>query len=1425
MRKFGLTVILVLCVLAVARAQLNYANRLYDEQDFEGAIPLYEKVLKKDSTELEAIEKLANSYKKIKKYDLAEKYFSKAVTYEEADANSYLNYGQLLKNNKKVSQAREQFNKYLEKKPESLIGKVLLQSCDAIGEWTSQPTEYVLTNMKAINTEYLEIGPFPLGNALVFTSDKNYLKKDEEKSPKHSLDGEVFGIYIYDSLSNEEPIRSFSNDINSIDNIEGPAYFNKAEDRMYYTKVFSRQRYAVNQMELHIAYLEDGVWKKKDEFKFNDKDYSLTNPVLSIDGTKLYFASDMPGGEGGFDIYVSTNVDGEFGEPINLGKVINTSGHEIPSYIDENGTLYFSSNFHPGFGGLDIFKSKMGSEWSTPFNLKVPFNSSKDDLGFILTDSITGYFASNRDGGAGKDDIYYFTKHRFTDSSYYTDINGRFLLDTLPMMHMSLALLDENDEIVQMVVTNNSGQFSFKNVQSDKTYKILINEDPAKIPEEAKVYLTDERYRKIMLIERLKKGLFKFEALDRDEYDDLSLMDDVDDSGFPTLSVLGQLRDRTTNEGVGGKQVFVVDENEDIIASALSDHLGKFAFEKLSIDDEYLFRLAEDDPNIDIDIMNAKGKVVGRTVKNKDGLYVYHKFTINPSGEPDIRGVFKYGNLPADGVTLMLVDENDQVLMVTVTNVKGEFEFEKLTAGTSYRIKVDSTLKKIPKDANMFLMDKHTGLLLPVSKLANGEFEFETLSPIPPEEMALMDVEDFQIKPRHNIRGQVYSDGDKVIANGTVVQVQDENGNVIAIAETADKGIFKFYNLPVDDEYLFGIPEDDPDFHIRVLNDDDAVIGETSKNANNQYVYHKFSINPSKRPDIRGLFKYGNLPANDVTLNLLDETDHVVQVTKTNQMGEFRFTKLRAGSSYRVATDESNGPIPENANMSILDEHTGLMLPVSKLANGSFRFETLGMMEAEDIALMNEDDFIITQTNDLSGQVYSTENKEVPDGTIVELQDNGGNAIAFAKTKDKGSFTFFNLPIQDEYLFGITEDDPTFNIRVFNKDEAVVGETSKNKNNQYVYHKFTINPSENPDIRGVFKYGSLPANDVSLNLMDESDHIIQATVTNDKGEFRFTNLHAGEDYRIQPDESEGEIPENANMSVLDEHTGLMLPVSKLANGSFRFETLSMMDTEELALLEEDDETTTRFSFFAQLFSKLPMDLGENLELYIVDEDGNIIAMARSDKFGKFNFENLPFQDEYLLKLQENDPDIEIKIINKNGETLGILRRNGKGEFVYKRNELTGKELAGTDPIKKPSVSKKERESGNEDKSGMGADKPVASLSKEIPIIRFEFASAQLNNVARNELDKVFRTLKSESGVKLEISAHTDSRGPSEYNLWLSDQRANSVKKHLTDKGITTSRILTKNYGETKLLNECADEVPCSHEKHAVNRRTELKFIR
>ncbi|MCX6214033.1 OmpA family protein [Spirosoma sp.] len=228
------------------------------------------------------------------------------------------------------------------------------------------------------------------------------------------------GVSIADGLGyddrKDDPVQRFNRTINTKYH-EGPATFSKDGLRIIFTRNnynngrTSKSAEGVTKLKLYTAVQQNGSWTAIEELPFNSDEYSVGHPALSQDEQLLYFASDMPGGFGGTDLYVSRYTNGQWGRPVNMGPVINTKGNELFPFVDEVGNLYFSSDGRKGLGGLDIFVGSLinGQSVRSVEPLDAPINSAQDDFGLITDANRTGgYFSSNRRNG--NDDIYRFVR-------------------------------------------------------------------------------------------------------------------------------------------------------------------------------------------------------------------------------------------------------------------------------------------------------------------------------------------------------------------------------------------------------------------------------------------------------------------------------------------------------------------------------------------------------------------------------------------------------------------------------------------------------------------------------------------------------------------------------------------------------------------------------------------------------------------------------------------------------------------------------------------------------------------------------------------------------------------------------------------------------------------------------------------------------
>ena len=437
------------------------------------AIPLYKSYLLKGGADTLAYKNIAASYFKVHQYDSALKYYQLAETKGAIATNKIPELYATLGN---YNKAKELYQTLLAEN-NTLITNARIYGFSNIDKFKNDSLDYKVYNT-IINTPYNEYNAVLYKEGLVFESNRiNKVYKKKRKKNKKSIfkkyepefgwDGSGYTKLYFipsidsihsDSLSigfyNEKVFKyalddystATSNDSRKIlttydnkvadfqntgkvglfkglhNNLNiGSISFTQDGNTAYYTKNQEKSK-GIYQLEIWESKYVNGNWNKGAKLFINNANYSFFHPAITPDGKRLYYASDDPNGSGGTDIYyIDKNEDGSWKPTQSAGQDINTEGDELfPTFY--NGSLYFSSNGHPGMGGLDIFKVERNNKGSLLIkNMGYPINSSKDDLGFSINKS-SGFFSSNRNGS---DDIYSFD---FIQANLI--LKGRLLVDS-----------------------------------------------------------------------------------------------------------------------------------------------------------------------------------------------------------------------------------------------------------------------------------------------------------------------------------------------------------------------------------------------------------------------------------------------------------------------------------------------------------------------------------------------------------------------------------------------------------------------------------------------------------------------------------------------------------------------------------------------------------------------------------------------------------------------------------------------------------------------------------------------------------------------------------------------------------------------------------------------------------------------------------
>ncbi|MFI5218661.1 MAG: OmpA family protein [Bacteroidia bacterium] len=389
------------------------ADALYNRELYSQAMELYKKSYVKQK---KAVDKgrtawfVAECYRKTNNSKESAGWYEKAYASGNKEPQVILNWADALKMNGKYDEASAKYNEYKTLNTGDNKGDAGIQACTMAQEWKDKPTRFTVENASALNTRYFDFA------TAQSPTDKNslYFTSSREESNGTTTDGwygqKFFDLFQSTADNNGKwstptavaaPVNSAASD--------GSAAWDSKGTTMYFTRCQKIPGKTGFCKIYKVSYSGSG-WGTPDSLPFNSDDYSTGHPSLSTDGNSLYFSSDMPGGQGGHDIYVS-NYDAAtstWGAPMNLGTAVNTSGEEMFPYINDNGKLYFSSNGLPGMGGLDIFSASSDAGTWNVNNLKSPMNSSGDDFGIMFTAATTGFISSNREGGLGADDIYSF---------------------------------------------------------------------------------------------------------------------------------------------------------------------------------------------------------------------------------------------------------------------------------------------------------------------------------------------------------------------------------------------------------------------------------------------------------------------------------------------------------------------------------------------------------------------------------------------------------------------------------------------------------------------------------------------------------------------------------------------------------------------------------------------------------------------------------------------------------------------------------------------------------------------------------------------------------------------------------------------------------------------------------------------------------
>lgn len=474
LKKKTLLLILLFCSFALPnfysckQVKMSDADLKFEQGEYSDAASMYRRIYrrtpaKKRELRGEIAFKMAESYRLINNVGRAGAAYANAERYLPEDTLVTLQYARTLHKDGKYKQAEKRYSDFLEKLPENAFAQSGLIGAQKADSLKQNPTKYSIKRMEIFNSRRSEFSPAllpPEYEVLYLTSSRDEAMGDDKSSITGLKHNDIFSSRKDENGKwlKPEPVEGGIN--TEFD--EGAAAFSPSGNTMYYTHCPQDTEHS-RPAQIYTSARSGGSWGKGTPLKITrDTISSYAHPSMSPNSEFLYFVSDMPGGYGGKDIWRAYMIGDMVEYYENLGPDINTAGDEVFPHMRTDSTLYFSSDGHPGLGGLDIFKATYNSKaksWSIE-NMGAPLNSQSDDFGMNFEKDLDrGFFSSNRNDGRGSDHIYSFE---------------------YPIVKVSLEgfIVDKDDEFVKNAtirVVGNDGRNEKFSGRPDGTYNLQVD--------------------------------------------------------------------------------------------------------------------------------------------------------------------------------------------------------------------------------------------------------------------------------------------------------------------------------------------------------------------------------------------------------------------------------------------------------------------------------------------------------------------------------------------------------------------------------------------------------------------------------------------------------------------------------------------------------------------------------------------------------------------------------------------------------------------------------------------------------------------------------------------------------------------------------------------------------------------------------------
>lgn len=784
--------------------------------------------------------------------------------------------------------------------------------------------EYELTPLNKINTKKSEFGAVKYGDGIVFVGEQ---KEDLVNLEATDVDGHPY-LDLFFSKKEEGKFtkkKIFSRSTNTSYH-DGPISFSADLNEAYLTRTqyhVEKNKSFVNQSKLYFMTKKGTTWGKPKKFIYDSDEYSLGHASVSKDGKYLFFSSDMPGGYGGTDLYVCEKVGDSWAKPINLGPSVNSLGNELFPFMRKDGMLFFSSDKHVGFGGLDVFSAtQVEGRWVLNRNEGLGINSPADDFSIYFTDSVNGFVSSNRNGS---DDIFSFVfTQKYIEFEGFV-LNSKDLFD--PSENIKLELKDSLGNPIATTRTDKDGYFKFSSLKTNEKYLVDIDENDSLFSNMKHYYFADKNHSIVRVSGASAGDKFVFKNLpsDPNALPDMDLDDDKILAG-------NLLFNDSPSLPISNTKIVAKDKYGNIIDETTTNQFGAFVFTKIPPGESILIEIVESDsllaPGTKIYLTNNKGKTLLTTTANEKGTFSLHllnkeKNTISEMLVEDsdislsfMATIYNEDNVTIPNLKVFLKDENGKILSTQTTNGIGKIKFNTLMGDKNYIVEFDEKDSRLNKYKKIIIKSDDGKTTREILRDEKG-FELQILKG-DKSNLSEMLVEDTNIEL--NFKTTVYDDKNNTIPNLKVF-LKDESGKLLATETTDAIGKIKFNKLFGDKSYIVEFDEQDTRLSAYkkiVIKSDDGKTTREILRTEKGFEYHilkgeKSNISELSVEDTEMLldfrttvFDENKKPIPNLIVYLKDENRSLIKSDTTDGSGKIKFDKLLAEKSYVIEFNEDD---------------------------------------------------------------------------------------------------------------------------------------------------------------------------------------------------------------------------------------------------------------------------------------------------------------------------------------------------------------------------------------------------------------------------------------------------------------------------------------------------------------------------------------